>query len=228
MWFCAAIRTFVLMPLHDQLHPWALPCRLLVWARTEAADFFNTHLPLSEKEQEDLALRYPHPNARLDWMSSRYTLQQLCGQHCSRFYKDAAGKLRVPDTPLYFSISHSGTYTAAIQAPMPTGIDIQVPTPKLARIAHKYIATEVLDSIRDLPEYEDYLHYYWGIKEALFKAYGKGRVNYIEHLRLVPFEAKAEGRTWGMLYKPDEQQQFEVFYKKTEDYYLCAVCARPQ
>ena len=213
------------MPLHDQYRPWTAPSHLLVWQATEPAAFFESQLPLSLPEQQQLLKRYPHPHARLDWLASRYTLQQLCGQHCSKFYKDTAGKLRVPNTPLHFSISHSGGYVTAVQAAAPTGIDLQVPSPKLLRIAHKYVAPSVLERIQPTTNYVDYLHYYWGIKEALFKAYGKGRVNFIQHLQILPFEASTEGRTLAWLQKPHERQQFEVFFKKTTDYYLCAACA---
>lgn len=211
------------MPLDYEHRPWGLPSFVIVWAVTESASFFEAELPLSEREREHLIRRYANAKARLDWMASRYALQRLCGQHCSVFYKDAAGKLRVPNTPLYFSISHSGGFVAALQGPTSVGIDVQVPTPKLARIAHKYIAPEVLAAIQNHPQYTDYLHYYWGIKEALFKAYGKGQLNYIQHLYLLPFEAASSGQTLAIVQKNQERLCYRVFYKKTPNYYLCGV-----
>lgn len=215
------------MPLDDQYQLWTAPNQVLIWKATETATFFEQQLPLSTAAQLALAQRYTHAHSRRDWMASRYALQQLCGQHCSCFYKDAAGKLRVPNTPLYFSISHSGLFAAAIQSTTPVGIDIQVPNAKLQRIAHKYIAPNVLDQLRKSPHYIDYLHYYWGIKEALFKAYGKGQVNFIEHLHLLPFPALEQGYTHAQLIKSTERHAYVVFYKKTIDYYLCAVTLLP-
>lgn len=214
------------MPLNDQYSPWAAPSQVVVWEATEPAAFFEQKLPLSPTEQRTLAQRYPHTHARRDWMASRYALQQLCGQHCSSFYKDTAGKLRVPNTPLHYSISHSGAFAAAIQSNTPVGIDVQIPNSKLQRIAHKYIEPAVLEQLKSSVDYIDYLHYYWGIKEALFKAYGKGRVNFIDHLHLLPFPASTQGHTYAQLIKPDEQHSYTVFYKKTADYYLCVATER--
>lgn len=212
------------MPIH--YHHQQPQRTLLVWEQTEPEQFFQQALVLAPAQQDFLQQRYSNAAARLDWLASRHTLQLLCGQHCSVFYKDQAGKLRVPNSPFYYSISHSGTYVAVVQATTTAGVDVQIPNAKLARIAHKYIAPEVLSFLKDNPaHYQDYLHYYWGIKEALFKAYGKGQVNFIDHLHLLPFAAQAEGQTLACLKKPQEEAWYKIFYKKTADYYLCVAIA---
>lgn len=208
------------MPIHYQTQQSL--AQILVWEHTEPTSFFEKALALNTSQQEYLNTTFKHAPARLDWLASRHALQLLCGQHCSTFYKDAAGKLRVSDNPFYYSISHSGAYVAAVQASSEVGIDVQTPNAKLARIAHKYIAPSVLSMLQQAPEhYQDYLHYYWGIKEALFKAYGKGKVNFIHHLHILPFAPKAEGYTLARLQKPTEEAWFRVFYKKIGEYYLC-------
>lgn len=219
------------MPIHykEKLPP----VQILVWNHTEPEKFFQQALVLNPMQQEKLDQQYKHVTARLDWLASRHALQLLCGQHCSSFYKDTAGKLRVSCNPFYYSISHSGTYVAAVQAATTVGVDIQIPSSKLSRIAHKYIAPTVLSLLQTSPsQYQDYLHYYWGIKEALFKAYGRGQVNFIEHLHILPFEAKDQGYTLGRLQKPPspsssigEETWYKIFYKKTTDYYLCLAIA---
>ncbi|MFK7799351.1 MAG: 4'-phosphopantetheinyl transferase superfamily protein [Aureispira sp.] len=212
------------MPIHYQIQQ--TPIHLLVWQQTEAEHFFWQALALDEVQQQQLLRKYRHPSARLDWLSSRHALQLLCGQSIASFYKDTAGKLRVADNPFYYSISHSGTFVTAIQAPQTVGVDIQIPNPKLTRIAHKYIAPKTLEMLyAQTEEQQDYLHYYWGIKEALFKAYGKGQVNFIHHLHIIPFEATIEGTTLARLQKPTEETWYKIFYKKTTDYYLCAAVA---
>ncbi len=211
------------MPIDYQLQQ--NDTQLLIWQSRETEAFFQEALALLPSQAEQLQ-GYRHATARLDWLASRHALQLLCGQHCSVFYKDAVGKLRVPNTPFYYSISHSGAFVAAIQALQPVGIDVQISNAKLARIAHKYIAPDVLAMLQAMPEqYQDYLHFYWGIKEALFKAYGQGQVNFIHHLHLVPFSASSQGYTLARLQKPQTEAWYKIFYKKTEDYYLCAAVA---
>jgi phosphopantetheinyl transferase len=212
------------MPIHYQIQQ--TPIQLLVWQQTEAAAFFWQQLALERPQQQEILQKYRHSSARLDWLASRYALQLLCGQSVASFYKDKAGKLRVADNPFYYSISHSGNFVAAVQAPQTVGVDIQIPNTKLTRIAHKYIAPQTLAMLYAQPEQQqDYLHYYWGIKEALFKAYGKGQVNFIQHLHIIPFEASTEGTTLARLQKPTEEAWYKIFYKKTADYYLCAAVA---
>ncbi|MGH1335735.1 MAG: 4'-phosphopantetheinyl transferase family protein [Aureispira sp.] len=212
------------MPIHYQQQQ--QQTQFLVWEQLESIHFFQQALALSPQQQEELNAKYRHAPARLDWLASRYALQRLCGQHCSSFYKDAAGKLRVPNDPFYYSISHSGIYVAAIQAATTVGVDVQIPNAKLARIAHKYIAPNVLTMIKQpAAHYQDYLHYYWGIKEALFKAYGQGQVNFIDHLHVLPFFPHSEGHTLARLQKPKEEAWYKIFYKKTANYYLCVAIA---
>lgn len=212
------------MPIH--YHQQQQQTQLLVWEHSEPAHFFEQALELPLLQQEQLNAKYSHDAARLDWLASRYVLQQLSGQHCSSFYKDVAGKLRVPDNPFYYSISHSGAYVAVVQAATTVGVDVQIPNAKLTRIAHKYIAPPVLSMLQETPDaYPDYLHYYWGIKEALFKAYGQGQVNFIEHLHILPFAPTLEGYTLARLQKPNEESWYKIFYKKTANYYLCAAIA---
>lgn len=212
------------MPIHYQIQQ--TPIQLLVWQQTEAEDFFWQKLALNQAQQQQLQHQYRHSAARLNWLASRHALQLLCGQSVASFYKDQAGKLRIANNPFYYSISHSGAFVAAIQANATVGIDIQIPNPKLTRIAHKYIAPATLEMLHALPEQQqDYLHYYWGIKEALFKAYGKGQVNFIQHLHIIPFEATVEGTTLARLQKPTEEAWYKIFYKKTTDYYLCTAVA---
>jgi phosphopantetheinyl transferase len=199
---------------------------LLVWHALEETSFFELALTLTPLQQHSLRHQYRHVQAKRDWLASRYALQLLCGQPCSCFYKDTAGKLRVPNTPFYYSLSHSGNFVASAQSIKAVGIDVQIPSAKLAHIAPKYIVPEVLNMLQQQPEhYLDYLHFYWGIKEAIFKAYGRGQVKYKEHLHLIPFSANNEGYTLARLQKPQTEQWYKIFYKKTANYYLCAAFA---
>lgn len=209
------------MPIQTHKHYPAF--ELLVWEVEEPIEFFLSTLQLTTKEVKLAQGKYTNPNALLDWASSRCALQALFKQPMRAFKRDAKGKLFLPHQSDHLSISHSGNYAGAVRAEVPVGIDIQVPTPKLARIASKYIDATLLAFLEKHPHYIDYLHVYWGIKEALFKAYGQGELRYIEHLHIEPFDWQDEGTLRAKIEKPDFKATYQVVYQKTINYYLCVV-----
>lgn len=93
----------------------------------------------------------------------------------------------------FLSLSHTADWAAAAFHPNKrVGIDIEAPRAQLDRIAEKFSLPEE----RALFTPENKLHGLLGIwtaKEALFKAYGLGAVDFRKHLRLEPFHPESEG-----------------------------------
>lgn len=195
---------------------------LLVWEITESPTYFVAELGLLEEDLGELQQKYKNADALIQWLASRCALQKLFQKSYKQFQKDANGKLFL-EAGNYLSVSHSTPYIAVAKSPYPTGIDIQIKNPKLQLIAHKYIALDLLNKFKISENYSDYLHLYWCIKEALFKAYSLGQVNFIEHLHIAPFEIQNEGWTEAKIIKPNFEGKYKVFYQKREDYYLCVV-----
>lgn len=195
---------------------------LLVWKIVETPAYFIKELQISDTELATLQKQYKNPDALLQWLASRWSLQQLFNCSYKDFQKDTNGKLFL-NKQEQLSISHSNPYIAVAKSSMPIGIDIQISNLKLQKIAHKYIENKTLSQIQTSNSYTDYLQLYWSIKEALFKAYGLGQVNFIEHLHIEPFEIETEGWTTAKIIKPNFEGNYKVFYQKQEDYYLCVV-----
>lgn len=193
-----------------------------IWEVKEPMVFFEQELALTATKKSQLEQNYTNEAARINWMSSRYLLQQLTKKPYTALERTAAGKLILPHTNQHISISHSGNWIAVIVAHQAVGIDIQIPTPKLKKIASKYIGGERLKLLQiESQFYEDYLHYYWGIKEALFKAYGLGQIDYRQYLKIEHFPFSEVGSTKALVCKSDFEGKYQVFYQKTKDYYLC-------
>ena len=209
------------MAIHQKYHQ--SDFELLVWKIEETLKFFEKELALSSEQCEQLQGNFKNQEALLQWLASRCGLQLLFDRPFDDFKKNEQGKLELLDQSARLSISHSDQFIAVVKAPQAVGVDIQAPTPKLQRIASKYIDASLLEQLKQTEHYDDYLHIYWGIKEALFKAYGLGKVNFIEHLHIAPFEFTAQGQTTAQLIKPNFKASYQVFYEKTEDYYLCVV-----
>jgi len=184
---------------------------------------FVETLELTNSELILLQQKYSDPLAFQQWLASRCLLQQLLNTSHRDFQKNKLGKLELKDQDQQLSLSHSDGYIAVARSKQAIGIDLQVPTPKLERIAPKYLDAKLLVKLQKSPNYIDYLHLYWGIKEALFKAYGLGKVNFIKHLHIEPFDYSNKGNTRASILKPNFQANYQVFYEKTANYYLCVV-----
>lgn len=151
-----------------------------VWHITEQEDFFLPKLSLSFDEMTELSLI--KGKKRMEWLAARYLVHILLGSEeriC--WVKDDFGKPYLAGKNIFFNISHSGEMAAAIIGKQEVGIDIQIFTPKIARIASKFMREKDLQHI---PEENllAYLHLFWAAKEALYKAYGRRELDFKEHI----------------------------------------------
>lgn len=195
----------------------------IIWKIDESADFFVRHLDLDIETQQGLRLKFRHQDSKLQWLASRYCLKLLFGRPISDFVKNEKGKLYLPDNSYQLSISHCSRYVSVVKSNVKVGIDIQQKTKKLETIGAKYIDSDSLYKLQQSEHYQDYLHVYWGIKESLFKAYGKGQLNFIKHLHIAPFEYTDKGTTTAFIQKDTFKINYNVFYEHKEDFYLCVV-----
>lgn len=206
------------MPL--QLHRSIFPKgEYAIWKIEEDASFFLERLSLIEVEQQELA-RIKGMGKRLEWLSSRYLVHLLSGRNeRAALLKDEFGKPYIQNSSHFISLSHSNKKSAIIAAPFVVGIDLQKIVPKIERIAHKFMRKEELDSLADSTRLE-YLHIFWGAKEALYKAYGRKEIDFRKHLSVKSFSFDNVGQTIGRVQKGNYDKTFTIHYKKIEDYML--------
>jgi phosphopantetheinyl transferase len=151
-----------------------------VWHIAEQEDFFLPRLPLSLDEMTELSLI--KGKKRIEWLAARYLVHILLeSEERICWVKDDFGKPYLAESNIFFNISHSGEMAAAIIGQQEVGIDIQIFTPKIARIASKFMREHDLQHI---PEGNllAYLHLFWAAKEALYKAYGRRELDFKEHI----------------------------------------------
>ena len=90
------------------------------------------------------------------------------------------------DEAYHFSISHCGDYAAAIVSKKNrVGVDIEIPKEKILGIGYKYLDDQELAMFKRIQADPVYLFTMaWSVKEALFKWYGSGNVDFKEHLHI--------------------------------------------
>lgn len=142
-----------------------------IWKIEESIEWFVENLPM--EAVDTTILEKWHIKRQLEWLSGRYLIYAITGK--TAIAVDDYGKPYFLDNSAYFSVSHTNNYVALVLSQTPCGIDIQAYSPKIARIATKFMNFAEEDYLIGLNE-KDYtvsLHVYWSAKEAVYKAYGK-------------------------------------------------------
>ncbi|MCR6720356.1 MAG: 4'-phosphopantetheinyl transferase superfamily protein [Chitinophagaceae bacterium] len=156
--------------------------RVGIWKIEEPESYFQRNVPV----HRDVT----HPHKRLQHLAGRFLLQYLFPDFPYELITIAdTRKPFIPDERYHFSISHCGDYAAAIvSSTNRVGIDIEIPVDKLERIRHKFLKPEEEQRFPALQSENHliFLTQLWSAKEAVFKWYGLGKVDFREHMPLFP------------------------------------------
>ncbi len=194
-----------------------------IWFLSEDIDHFLSNIDLDPDEEIELN-SILLDSKKLQWLGARYLLHKMSGRvKRGAINKTEKGFPRLENSSFSISLSHSENYVAAAAAPYPIGVDIQTKTPKIMRILDKF-ASDGENVICKASEDDLTLaHLIWSAKEGMFKAYGKGQVDFRRHLSITDLDKiephETSGIFHGELKKPDEEKMaFEFFYKNQEDH----------
>lgn len=197
---------------------------LCTWQITEPEEWFTGRLHLLPDEQEELA--QIKGKRRLEWLACRWlTHEILCDLQLSNAYhrvpivKDEFGKPHLKDVLFDVSFSHSHGRVAVLLQPVACGVDIQFFVPKIQRIAHKFLSVSEAESLAPSKLLE-HLHFYWSVKEAVYKAYGRKALEFREHIVVEPFHYGETGSAQVQVQKEGERYTYQVEMARQGDYFL--------
>ena len=192
--------------------------RIGVWQIAEQEGFFREKLPLTDAEQTDLETKRGH--RRLEFLASRYLVQMMVGW-AYHLEKDGFGKPYLANADYHISVSHSKEFTAFIIGECSVGVDIQYITPRIENIAKRVMNENKFKMLSSHNRLE-HLHVYWGAKEALYKAYGKGALDFRKNILIEPFcyEDTEGGIFYGSIETDEVKKDFTLFHKKIDNYIL--------
>ena len=150
--------------------------RLGIWKIEEGEDFYKNLVP----QHRDVT----HPHKRLQHLAGRFLLKYLFPYFPSHLIQIAdTRKPFLVDEAFHFSISHCGDYAAAIVSrSCRVGVDIEIPAEKAQRIQHKFISNAEFENIAPVTLVD--FTQIWSAKEAVFKWYGQGEVDFKQHIQL--------------------------------------------
>jgi phosphopantetheinyl transferase len=153
--------------------------KLGVWHIHEAESFFLQRVPL----QKNIS----HPHKRLQHLAGRLLLPELFEDFPLQLIQIAdTRKPFLEDEAFHFSISHCGDYAAAIVSKKNrVGVDIEIPREKILGLGYKYLDEQELAMFQKInADPVNLFTMAWSVKEALFKWYGSGNVDFKEHLHI--------------------------------------------
>lgn len=167
---------FGTMPIFFQHHIDA-DTRLAVWKIEEGEGFFLPTVPLQQP--------IVHPHKRLQHLAGRFLLRYLYPDFPTELIRVAdTRKPFLEDEAYHFSISHAGDYAAVIVSKRRrVGVDIEEVSAKTVRVRHKFM-TEGEQVLLSLLEEERAATLLWSVKEAVFKWYGAGGMDFRGHMQL--------------------------------------------
>jgi phosphopantetheinyl transferase len=193
-----------------------------LWEITEEPDTLKWALQWG---QEDIKrFRSFNDNLRsMHWLASRVLLRKLlCTEKYIDLQQDEYGKPVIKNFQMEVSISHSGTWVAVMLSDKPCGVDIQLMDRHLDKLSAKFVSDEerkyAPDDLTDLQ-----LYVYWCAKEALYKLYGKKKLDFKEHMFIHPFEEQPRGQVAGRIEKDSILKNLKISYERIDGYMLAYV-----
>ena len=152
-----------------------------IWKIEETENFFLETVPLQSE--------ITHPHKRMQHLAGRYMLRYLFPDFPYELIRIASTlKPFLENEAYHFSISHCDDYAAAIVSrDKRVGIDIETVSERVRRVKDKFINTIESGIIEHFENPASDLMKYtlmWSCKEAMFKWYGDGQVDFKKHLQL--------------------------------------------
>lgn len=187
--------------------------RLAIWKIEEPEDFFNVKVSLQRE--------ITHPHKRLQHLAGRYLLPFLYADFPHHEIEIATTrKPFLPNEQYHFSISHCGNFAAAIvSSRYRVGADLEFITPRLENIRNKFLHSDEMRFINSRPQNQrlQLLSIIWSAKEAMYKWYGQGEVNFAEMMRTFPFTSGEAGEINAAFMKGSLQQPLLLHFQLMQE-----------
>lgn len=193
-------------------------------------------------------LNYKSSSRQAEYLAARVLLKELCGME-HNIQHNLSGKPFLSDGSYNISISHTRGYVAvALNPKKEIGIDIEYFSDRVLKIESRFVrkdeipnsrvdvnlemcaemcADSITDSIKNsitgpITNIRIYrLLLIWSGKETLFKVLNSSEVDFLEHLRIFPFEiVSGAGVMNAKEYRTPAQKDYTVNYILNSDFVL--------
>jgi phosphopantetheinyl transferase len=179
---------------------------ILVWEITETLEEI---IALGEGINTD---NYTSEKRKKEHFASRLLVNEICPTKTIIYNEFGAPEL---NNGKHISISHSKELVAVILSDKKTGLDIEQISEKSFRIASKFVSEKNLINLN-----KEKATLIWCLKEAIYKWYQKGGVDFIKDIIIPEFFAKKNGKVTAYF----RRKKLNLNYLKINNHYLVYVC----
>ena len=190
--------------------------RYVLWKITENFETLFSGIELDFKSKQLLSQKKSETHKN-QFLAVRYLLKYLSIDLLNLNYNSLGNPFF--ENNYKISISHSGVYVAVIISDTDVGIDIETINDRILKIKGRYLETElnypfVLNTETSL--------IYWNIKESVFKAVDKSRIDFKKNILVPPLDIKKNVvKSWYI--NDDKIYSFDTRFKISKKYTLAFV-----
>lgn len=203
--------------------------RVAVWHVTEEYEELLSLLPDADSVQNEAEQQFSSEFRRVEWTAVRVLLYTVLDRQVHISYNEQGAPLLPDYEGLHISISHTKGYVAiALSEKAIVGIDVE----QIERMEEK---TNIFDDKEKMPRVERVrsrfiredecantivgMLLHWSAKETVFKVLGREGVNFIDEMKVRPFdETQYEGDF--QLEDLKEDDTYIIYYKVFDDFVL--------
>jgi len=193
--------------------------RIGIWDISEDAQQLKWKLQWGQDDIKRFAAMSDEERT-IHWLSSRVLIRHML--HTTHFIDlqvDEFGKPFLANFDYKLSISHSGHRVAVILSDREVGIDIQHISTKILDLYSRFASQKEIEFLQEPNEIEK-MYVVWCGKEALYKLYGKKKLDFRQNLAIDKFEWENEGIVKGHIIKGPYTKELPINYRKMDDYLL--------
>lgn len=199
--------------------------KLGIWKIEESVEDLLERAHLNENEKAVFG-NMRNENRKKQWLVSRIILEILSENGKLLIIYENNGQPLIDDGFYQISISHTTKFVAVIISRfLKVGIDIEGIHPRILKIRHKFVSQIENDFLNEDENLLENLFLIWSAKEALFKMYGKGEVDFRKNIQIKPFNIQADGVIQSKFTIEDFSKDYFLKYRKIEDHILVYVTA---
>ena len=189
--------------------------RIAIWHVTETIEELLALLPDEEAVRKEAESRFRSPSRILEWTAVRVLLYDMLDRQVPILYHENGAPYLPEYEHLDISISHTRGFVAvALAEKGEIGIDVEQKSAKVERVRHRFVRED------EVAETQDQLLLHWSAKETAFKILNRNKVDFLKHLRVLPFDMADEGSFVLQEYKTNDEEQLTVHYKVFPDFVL--------
>lgn len=186
-----------------------------IWKLDEKPEELLNLIQLSTEELESFR-KIKFERRQKEFLVIRIILSQLLNDS-TRIEYLKNGKPILQDRHENISISHSQLFVCVYISGKKVGIDVELSTRPIDRVATRFLHPGELKFISGLTNQQLAKILYWSAKEAIFKCSPESGIQFSEQIRITPFYPDSETHFTGQLFISEKTLNYRLAWEQFEN-----------